>query len=88
MITEVKQKNKGLLKMHRDFTKDPQLMALVFTWFNPLKFDLDLYTGYYTMLLESELFLDIEEGKPIPFYDISIKQINGEIFLDAVNPRQ
>jgi hypothetical protein len=70
----IKEKNKGIFKLSQLVTKDPAIMAAFFAHFTPLKFDLDLSRGVYFMLCESDLFSDIKEGDPIPFYDAEITQ--------------
>jgi len=61
-------------------------MAAFFEHFTPLKFDLDVHTGIYYMLCESELFSEVPDNSPIPFYDCEVRtEPGGKIIVTDIN---
>lgn len=74
----------GLFKIWEGLTKQPEVMSLFFEKFTPIRFDLDLRTGIYYMLCQSELFEIVKEAEPIPFYDVDFKrEEKGVVFVSV-----
>jgi hypothetical protein len=74
----------GLFKIWEGLTKQPEIMALFFEKFTPIRFDLDLHTGYYLMLCQSELFDIVKDGQPIPFYDAEFRREEKDVVFVSV----
>lgn len=70
----VLSRNLGRFRMTRQVTKDPKAMACFFEIFTIVRLELELHTGLYWMLCESEVFENVPDSEPIPQYQCEMKK--------------